>query len=567
MPPLDERLDPRTDLVSLPYRGFDLLQQPLWNKSSAFTDEERTTFGLWGLLPPHIETLEQQAGRIRDALDRLPTDLKRHFFLRLLQASNETLFQRVLQDDVLGLLPVVYTPTVGTACQEFSRMPQRPRGLFISYQEREHIDEMLAATPVPRVDILVVTDGERILGLGDQGAGGMGIPIGKLSLYTACGGIHPGTVLPILLDVGTDNVHLLTDPLYVGWRHERIRGADYDAFIEQFVAAVMRRWPDVLLQWEDFESGNAARLLERYRDRLCTFNDDIQGTAAVTSGVVLAGLAATGRQPEDARVVIVGAGSAGCGIAGLLRQAMGGADAAAGARLFMVDADGLLIEGRKGLRAEQAAFAQAAGHVADWGPGPFELEQVVERVKPDVLIGVTGVAGAFSERAVRSMAAHAQRPIILPLSNPTSRVEATPEQILQWTDGRALIATGSPFPEIDRGRGLVTVAQCNNCYVFPGVGLGVLAVGARRVTDEMFVAAAHALRQASPALNDPEAPLLPALEDIRSCQQQVAHAVARCALDAGLATRPPTGDLASHIADTMWDARYRIYDYAPDARA
>jgi malate dehydrogenase (oxaloacetate-decarboxylating) len=390
------------------------------------------------------------------------------------------------------MLPLVYTPTVGEGCQRFSEVWRKPRGVFLSYPNKQRIREILAAPRLDKVRIIVVSDGERILGLGDQGAGGMGIPIGKLSLYTACAGIHPDMTLPILLDVGTNNEERLADPLYVGWRHERMRGTEYDEFIESFVTAVTERWPNILLQWEDFAKGNADRVLTRYRDRLCTFNDDIQGTAAVAAATLLAAVNVNGVPLTEQRIVVLGAGSAGCGIAALLLQAMidaGLKASEAQERFFVLNSRGLLLEGMPDVGPAQKPFLQPRDAISSWTlrePGAVELFDVVVNARPTALIGVSGQPGAFTESIVREMARHVERPAIMPLSNPSSRSEATPEQLLTWTGGRALIGTGSPFPPISYGERSFVVAQTNNSYVFPGVGLGVIASGARRVTDGMF---------------------------------------------------------------------------------
>ena len=404
---------------------------PLFNKGTAFTPAERRELGLLGLLPPHDETLDEQVPRAYEALHDKPTDLERHIYLRQLQDTNETLFYRLLLDHLAEMMPIIYTPTVGLACERFSHIIRRPRGLFIAYPERDEIDTILENASSPQVEVIVVTDGERILGLGDQGAGGMGIPIGKLSLYTACGGIHPATTLPILLDVGTNNHERLDDPLYIGWRHERVTGDEYDDFVDAFVQAVKRKFPGVLLQWEDFAQPNANRLLDRYRDQLCTFNDDIQGTAAVTTGALLAAVAVTGRRLRDQRVAILGAGSAGCGIAEQLVAAMveeGLPEAEARARFFLIDRQGLLHDGMDGLQPFQRKLAQPRDRVIGWRPAedrPIGLLDVIEHARPTILIGVSGQPHTFTEEVIRAMARHAERPIIFPLSNPTSRAEAT----------------------------------------------------------------------------------------------------------------------------------------------
>jgi len=545
--------------------GIELLDDPLLNKGTAFTEEERDAFELHGLLPPHVGSLEQQVTRRLRALRACDNPLERYAFLRDLQDINETLFYALLVGHAAELLPLVYTPTVGEGCQRFSEIWRRPRGLFLSYPNRDRIASILASPRLDRVRVIVVSDGERILGLGDQGTGGMGIPIGKLSLYTACAGIHPARTLPIFLDVGTDNQERLADPLYVGWRSPRVRGAEYDAFVEGFVAAVHRRWPDVLLQWEDFANHNAGRLLELYRDRLCSFNDDIQGTAAVAAGTLLSAIAVTGVPLAEQRVAIVGAGSAGCGIADLLLRAMidaGVPEPAARRRFFAVDREGLLIDDMPGLRPAQRPLARARDELAGWQldqSGAIGLLDVARNARPTVLIGVSGQPGAFSEAAVRMMASQVERPVIFPLSNPTSRAEATPEDLMRWTEGRALIGTGSPFPPVLWAGRQVSIAQTNNSYIFPGVGLGVLAVGARRVTDAMFTAAARSLATLSPARSDPNAPLLPPVSELRSVALTVAAAVARQAQADGVADRCSDEELARRLLAEMWAPVYRPY--------
>ncbi len=545
--------------------GAALLTNPLLNKGTAFTDDERTTFALHGLLPPHVGTLDDQLTRRLQALRKFDRDLDRYVFLRGLQDANETLFYALLTRNLAEMLPLVYTPTVGQGCEEFSNYWHYPRGLFLSWPHRAHIADILAHPRFDKIETIVVSDGERILGLGDQGAGGMGIPIGKLSLYTACAGLHPATTLPILLDTGTDNRERLADPVYIGWRHERVRGTDYDEFIEQFVTAVERRWPHILLQWEDFARANAGRILERYRERLCTFNDDIQGTAAVAAGTLLAATRVTGTALRDQTFVLFGAGTAGCGIGHLLLKLMiaeGVPEREARRRFFAVDRDGLLVEGMADLQPFQAPFVQPRDAVAQWtrlDPERIGLLDVVKNARPTVLIGVSGQPGMFTEEVVRMMASAVGRPVIFPLSNPVSRSEATPADLLRWTNGRALVGTGSPFPPVEIGGKPFTVDQPNNAYIFPGVGLGVLAVKARRVSDDMFAAAAKALAGVSPALRDPDANLLPPVHDLRSVAVTVAAAVARQARVEGLCEPFDDRALDGLIAQKMWDPVYRPY--------
>ncbi|NJC32700.1 malate dehydrogenase (oxaloacetate-decarboxylating) [Sphingomonas jejuensis] len=523
-----------------------LLADPLTNRGTAFTEAERDRLGLHGLLPPHVSTLATQIDRRRRALEALPDDFHRYAFLRELQDTNEVLFQALVQSDLPRMLPLVYTPTVGEGCQRFSDIWRRPRGLFLSWPNRGRIADILADPALDRVKVIVVSDGERILGLGDQGAGGMGIPIGKLALYTACAGLHPAEVLPILLDVGTDNAALRDDPLYVGWRHSRVRGPDYDAFVESFVSAVADRWPRILLQWEDFAGENAQALLARYRDRLATFNDDIQGTAATATGTLLSAVARTGAALSDQRILLCGAGAAGTGIATLLVRAMmadGLRPAEARARIWAVDRDGLVMAGQNGLSPAQRDFARDPAEIAAWSlaaPGRATLHEVAAAVAPTVLIGTSGRPGMFDRRLVELIADGCARPIIFPLSNPISHCEAHPADLIAWSGGRAIVGTGSPF-------GVPGVAQVNNVYIFPGVGLGALVAGAPRVTDGMFLAAARALGTMSS-----DDGLLPPVSDLRRVAVDVAVAVAAAA--AAEFALPPVDRQA--ILRSMWTAVY-----------
>ena len=544
--------------------SYELLADPILNKGTAFSEAERDEFHLHGLLPPHVGTLDEQIERRLAVFEREPDDLARYALLRELQDNNETLFYALLTRNIERMLPIVYTPTVGAGCQQFSRFYRKPRGLFLSPPHRDRLDEILGHSHFDGTQVIVVSDGERILGLGDQGAGGMGIPIGKLSLYTACGGIHPSAALPILLDTGTDNEALRHDPVYIGWRHERVRGQEYDDFIEAFVEAVSRRWSHVLLQWEDFAGRNAGRLLDRYRGKLCTFNDDIQGTAAVVTGTIMAALNVSGQKLEDQRIAVVGAGSAGVGISGLLVRAMveaGFGEAEARRRFYLVDRDGLLVEGGKA-EEYQRPFVQPRDAVSGWAlgdPAHIGLLDVVRGAKPAILIGVSGQGGAFTEDAIREMARHAKRPVVLPLSNPTQDSEATPSDIMAWTDGRAVIGTGSPFPPVKvRGRE-IHIDQTNNSYVFPGMGLGILASRARRVSDTMFLAAARALADASPSRQDPDSTLLPPVTAMRHLSRHIARAVGRQAMREGLAEQADDEALERAIAAAVWEPVYRPY--------
>jgi malate dehydrogenase (oxaloacetate-decarboxylating) len=537
----------------------------LLDKGTAFTEEERDSFELHGLLPPNVATLDEQVDRRMQAFRQLPNDLARYIFLRGLQDSNEVLFYALLAGALAEMLPVVYTPAVGLGCQEFSQTFRKPRGLFLSVPHMARINRILANPRFDNVEAIVVTDGERILGLGDQGAGGMGIPIGKLALYTACGGLHPATTLPIMLDVGTNNAERLSDPLYVGWRHERVRGAAYDDFIATFVSAVIERWPHILLQWEDFARNNATRLLQRYRDSVCTFNDDIQGTAAVTTGTLLAAVNVTGVPLIEHCIAVLGGGSAGIGIGSLVLKAMlagGLSETAARSRFYVVDRDGLLVEGMSGILDFQAPFVQPRKRVAQWHlehPNRIGLIDVVRNAHPTVLVGVSGQPGGFTERVVRTMAEFTQQPIIFPLSNPTSRSEATPTDLLAWTQGRAVIGTGSPFPPVRKDGVSFCVDQTNNAYVFPGIGLGSISVQARRISDGMLMAAARALAEASPSKRNRKANLLPPVTQLREVSYRVAIALALQAQAEGVAAETSQDELGSRVRAKMWTPIYRPY--------
>ena len=552
-------------MIETALSGYELLNDPLLNKGTAFSDAERDEFELHGLLPPYVTSLDLQVGRRHDALRATGSDLLKYVFLRGLQDTNETLFYALLTRHIEELMPIVYTPTVGAGCQQFSRIFRKPRGLFLSYPLKDRIRDILGNPRFDAVDAIVVSDGERILGLGDQGAGGMGIPIGKLALYTACAGLHPSTTLPILLDVGTDNRELLADPLYIGWRHERIRGADYDAFVSAFVEAVRARWPHVLLHWEDFALRNANRLLAQYRDQVCSFNDDIQGTAAIAVGAILAAVNVTGVPLTEQRVAVLGAGSAGTGICALLLRAMieaGLPEGEARRRFYLVDRDGLLLEGMSGLQPFQRSFARPREDVAAWAvksKARIDLADVVANAGPTLLIGTSGQAHAFSQEVVRAMAARVRHPIIFPLSNPTDRSEATPVDLLAWTEGRAVIGTGSPFPPVTRNGRAFRIDQTNNAYVYPGIGLGVIAVAARAVSDGMFLAAARTVADLSPAKHDPRANLLPPLAEIRHVSRQVAIAVAKQAVSEGLAELYSGEDVVGRIRAKTWEPAYAPY--------
>lgn len=546
-------------------RGMDLLDTPLLNKGTAFTDGERTQFGLHGLLPPHVETLEEQVVRAYEAYARKDDDLERHIYLRALQDNNEVLFYRLLLEHIEEMTPIVYTPTVALACQQFSHIYRRPRGMFIGYPQRDSIIEVLRNRPSPTVDVIVVTDGERILGIGDQGVGGLGIPIGKLSLYTLIGGIRPERTLPIVLDVGTNNAERLDDPEYFGWRHERVTGDDYFAFIEQFVDAVKEELPETCLQWEDFANSHARPILERYRDELLTFNDDIQGTAAVALGAILGAIKVTGKSLKDQQIVILGAGSAAIGVADGLRVAMtqeGLTEEQARGRFWLINSKGVLHSGRKDLTPEQMIYVQPESRIANWQRtcnGNVGLADVIGQINATILIGLSTVTCAFSENIVREMARKADRPIIFPLSNPTSKSEAMPEDLIRWTDGRALVATGSPFAPVNYDGRAIPIAQCNNVYIFPAIGLGVVASRARRVTDGMLLAAARTLSENSPALKDHSAPVLPPLTDLRRIAAEIAISVGIAAQKDGVAAQLSEDELRARVTATQWTPDYPSY--------
>ena len=545
--------------------GVDLLLHSRLNKGTAFTENERDAFGLHGLLPPHIGNLEDQRERRKIALDDRETTFGKYRLMRDLQDNNEILFYSFIEHNIEELLPVVYTPAVGEGCQRFSEIWHKPRGLFLSYPNQDRIAQILADPRYDDVRCIVVSDGERILGLGDQGAGGMGIPIGKMALYTALGSIPPEHCLPILLDVGTDNEALLNDPIYIGWEHERVRGQEYDDFVEAFVKAVEMRWPHILLQWEDFAGVNAVGLLERYRDRLCTFNDDIQGTAAVTTATLLAAVHATGIPLREQTIAMFGSGAAGIGIVNLLITAMkeeGLSEEQTRNRIYAFNRCGLLVEGCQGIRPGQEPLVRKREDVAGWelsGTGSISLLDVVRNAKVTVLVGASAQAGAFTEEIVREMARHIERPAIFPLSNPTSMSEAAPADLLRWTDGRALVGTGSPFAPVEVNGKMIRIAQINNSYIFPGLALGILVSKARRVTDGMIMAAARKLASLSPARADKNAGLLPPIADSRKVGLLVGEAVALQAIADGVAEDGGEESLQERFRAYVWESVYRPY--------
>jgi malate dehydrogenase (oxaloacetate-decarboxylating) len=552
--------------ISTRLHGVDLLFNSRLNKGTAFTEQERDVFGLHGLLPPHIGTLEDQRQRRKRVLDSRDTAFGKYSNMRDLQDNDETLFYSMIEHYTEELLPIVYTPAVGEGCQRFSEIWRRPRGLFISYPNKDRIAQILADERYDDVRCVVVSDGERILGLGDQGAGGMGIPIGKMALYTALGGIPPEHCLPVLLDAGTDNEKLLNDPIYIGWQHHRVRGQEYDNFVEAFVTAVQTRWPKILLQWEDFAGTNAARLLERYRNRLCTFNDDIQGTAAVTTATLLAAVNATGVPLSQQTIAMYGAGSAGIGIIDLLIAAMkeeGLNELQARSKIYAFNRYGLLVEGARGIKESQFPLVRKRADIAGWkltGGEDVSLLDVVRNAKITVLAGVSAQAGAFTEEIVREMARHTDRPIVFPLSNPTSQAEATPADLMRWTNDRALVGTGSPFPPVEINGNPVRISQVNNSFIFPGLALGILVSQARRVTDGMIMAAAKALASLSPSRMDKSAPLLPPIGESRKVGLVVSEAVARQAMAEGVAAIDDSESLPERIRAYAWNPEYVPYE-------
>ena len=553
-----------TEPLYIRHSGPALLETPLLNKGSAFSREERIDFNLTGLLPPRYETISEQLDRAYRQYSSYHEAINKHIYLRGIQDNNETLFYALVSQYLEEMMPIIYTPTVGDACEQFSDIYRSSRGLFLAWEERGQIDDILRNATKDNVKVIVVTDGERILGLGDQGIGGMGIPIGKLSLYTACGGISPAYTLPVMLDVGTNNEALLNDPMYMGARHPRVSEDEYDEFIELFMRAAERRWPGVLIQFEDFAQANAMPILNRYRERFCCFNDDIQGTAAVTLGTLLAACRVTGKPLKEHRIAFVGAGSAGCGIAKMLIRQMveeGLSDEAARRQVFMVDRHGLITEGMSGLQDFQRCLAQNKADLADWScEGDWaSLDEVAAQARPTILIGVSGQPGLFTESVIQSMTENSDTPIIFPLSNPVSRAEATPENIIRWTDGKAIIATGSPFQPVSHNGESYRIAQCNNSYIFPGIGLGVLAVRANRVTDEMLLASSEILAEASPRASRTGKDLLLPLQQITEVSRSIAFAVAKVAQEQGHALKISDAQLHARIDQIFWTPHYRHY--------
>ncbi|MHC4954257.1 MAG: NAD-dependent malic enzyme [Planctomycetota bacterium] len=556
--------DPETGKLFLPVRerGRDVVRNPLLNKGTAFPEAERDSLAIRGLLPARVTTLEVQQERAYEAFRTQSTDLDKYGFLARLQESNETLFFRLVLGNLEEMTPIIYTPVVAKACSTWSRGFRRTRGLFITPGDRGRMEQILGhARGEP--DVIVVTDNERILGIGDQGVGGMGIPVGKLALYSLAGGIHPASCLPVSLDFGTDNGDLLRDPLYVGWRQPRIRGDEYWSLVDEFVDSVRKVYPHALLQWEDFAKGTSFRNLDTHRDRICSFNDDIQGTAAVSVAGLMGAMRLSGGRLRDQTIVLLGAGSAGVGISSLIADAMveeGATREEAKRQIYTLDSKGLVVQGRTGLDEYKQKFAVEPERIASWGvvADNIPLLEVVRRARPTVLFGVSGQAGAFTEEVVRAMVRRdSERPVILPLSNPTSHAEATPADIIAWTGGRAIVGTGSPFADVIYDGRRHRIGQGNNVFIFPGVGLGAIACKASRVTDGMFLAAASALAGCVTDELLELSSVYPSIDDVRVAARTVALAVAKRAEEEGVARDPD--DCEKRIDQTMWSPEYVEY--------
>ena len=540
-------------------KGYNRLDDPLLNKSTAFSIEERIKYQLLGKLPHKVETLEQQVLRTKITFNQQSDPLQKHIFLRALQDRNEVLFYRFLMDNITESMPIIYTPTVGLACQKFSNIYRKARGLYLSYTEKEHIPHILEDIKKTRdIKVIVVTDGERILGLGDQGLGGLGIPIGKLSLYTLCGGIHPSNTLPIVLDVGTNNSNLLQDSAYLGWQHPRLTGTEYLGFIDICIQQIKKTFPDVLLQFEDFAQLNAHALLNRYQDQLCCFNDDIQGNAAVAAATVISAVLKTNSTLQDEKITIFGAGSAGCGIANLLaniliNQGMKPEDAYQ--NFYLIDRMGLLHDGMDDLLDFQKPFAQPMDKLKQIFPNQsiISLDDVIDTIQPKILLGVSGQKGQFSERIVRKMASYSDHPIIMPLSNPNEKCEAIPTDLLNWSKGRAIIATGSPFPDTEYQGKLVPIAQCNNSYIFPAMGLAVIAGKIKRVKTSLFIAAALKLAEISSQDHNADSPILPEMHHMRMVSKEIAEAILKQAIKDGLSG---ITDIRKVLNENFWIPQY-----------
>ncbi len=565
------KLDPATwqRYISTQVRGTEVLMDPLTNKGTAFTLRERAQLGILGLLPPAVSTIERQLDRVYENFLSRSTPIGKHLFLASLHDRNETLFFRLVHERIEEMLPIVYTPVVGEACQEFSHLFRRPRGLYVSYDQRKNIEEVLFNYHTTDPSVIVVTDGERILGLGDQGVGGMGIPIGKLCLYTICAGVSPYSTLPIMLDAGTDNEKLLADPLYLGLRHKRIRGEEYQDFVDAFVAAVKKTYPNVLLQWEDFLKGNAITQLERFRHQLPTFNDDIQGTAAVLVSGIYAGMRLNGQEIRDQRLVFAGAGASAHGIADLFKAALvdAGLDPEDARRhIWTVDTKGLVTQDRSGLEGFKAAFARDPAETASWqckDRSRITLEETVLNSRATILVGVSATPGTFTPELVGLMARLNERPLIFPLSNPTSRSECTAQQAIEWSDGRAIVASGSPFEPVTYKGKTYRIGQCNNAFIFPGVGLGACVARPSHISDRMFLAAAKALAGSVTSSDLEETAVFPRLTRIRECSHAIACAVIRSAVADGYADDIVLVNLEECVHRSMWFPEYLPIRYEP----
>ncbi len=565
------KVDPTTwqPYLSTTVRGKALLMDPFTNKGTAFTERERDELDLHGLLPPAVCTMDQQLERVYRSFQAKPTPIEKFIYLTSLQDRNETLFFRLVQEHIDEMMPIVYTPVVGEACQKFSHIYRRGRGLYVSYDQRDNIEKVLSNYHTRTPSVIVVTDGERILGLGDQGAGGMGISIGKLCLYTLCAGVSPYGTLPIMLDVGTDNEERLRDPLYLGLRQKRVRGEAYQSFVDRFVTAVKRVYPHVLLQWEDFLKENALTQLKRFRHELLTFNDDIQGTAAIVLAGIHGALRLTGQEMRDQRLVFVGAGASAQGIADLFVAALVESGVPLGEarrRIWTVDTKGLVTRDRSGLEEFKAAYAREASEIAEWTCADrtrITLDETILHARPTILIGVSATPGTFTESAIRLMAKLNERPVILPLSNPTSRSECTPEDALRWTEGRAIVATGSPFAPVEFAGRTYRIGQCNNSFIFPGLGLGASLARARHVSDGMFLAAAQALAGTVTQDDLAQSAVYPHLRRIRECSCIVACAVIRRAVTDGLADPEVLVTLEETVRRSMWTPEYLPIRYEP----
>lgn len=542
--------------------GKPLLTTPQLNKGTAFSEKERTDFGITGKLPAHVETLEEQVARAFLQFESYETPLQKNIYLNKVHDTNEVLFYKLVQHHESKMIPILYTPTVSVAVEKFSREFQQARGLYISYEQRYQIEQILDNRSNPEIDLIVASDGGGVLGIGDQGVGAMLIPVAKLMVYTICGGINPLRTLPILLDVGTDNQALLDDPFYLGWRHPRVTGSAYDEFMELFVRAVKKKFPRVFLHWEDFGRDNARRILDHYRHEICSFNDDIQGTGATALSALLAAINSNHSTLDQQRFIIFGGGTAGIGITDQIckrLQDTGLSEPQARACFWVVDRGGLLIDTMTDLTPAQKPYARKAEEVAGWRQkenSTINLLTTLIQVKPTVLIGCSAQSGAFTREVIQTMAQHVTRPIIFPLSNPTEKAEATPQDIMEWTGGNALVATGSPFPQVIHDGKIRRIAQCNNALVFPGIGLGVMAAKARCVTNDMLWAACEALNHCAPVHQDPDAPLLPAIENARKSAREIAIAVAEQALKEGVAGIDASENIPARVDELTWEPQY-----------